>query len=80
VPPSKSDIQASIVIPVFNNLSFTKSCIESIFQKQKINGNEPQQSSAKAIDNSKNLNQQLDHIDYGAIIEQIKNKDTRSIS
>src|SRR4029079_18474604 len=31
-PSSKSNIQASIVIPVFNNLSFTKSCIESIFQ------------------------------------------------
>ncbi|MEO8354747.1 MAG: DUF2085 domain-containing protein [Chloroflexota bacterium] len=29
---------------------------------------------------SQNLNQKLDQIDYGVIIEQIKNKDTRSVS
>jgi uncharacterized protein YeaO (DUF488 family) len=37
--------------------------LESIYQKQKINGKEPQQSSTKAIDNNKYLHQQLAKID-----------------
>jgi hypothetical protein len=37
--------------------------LESIYRKQKINGNEPQQSGAKTIDLNENLHQQLAKID-----------------
>ena len=37
--------------------------LESIYRKQKINGNEPQQSGAKTVDLNQNLHQQLAKID-----------------